>query len=126
MGEIHVCPPVILTVVVVDDYKALNELLVEWLQMHGYEAIGLERVYGIDDIRDHKPSLVILDYQLPFMTGSHILNAMRQDEELARVPVILLTGDSHLISEYALGQAQLMLKKPFGLNKLLRGVTELT
>lgn len=47
---------------------------------------------GLTRARDLRPDLVLLDVELPDMDGYEVIEAMREDPELAETPVIFLTG----------------------------------
>ncbi|MCC5880319.1 MAG: response regulator [Idiomarina sp.] len=42
--------------------------------------------------REHQPELLILDYDMPDMTGADVCRALRQDAEFEDTPIIALTG----------------------------------
>ncbi len=81
------------------------------VQMH---VVG-DGAAGLQSARDHTPDLILLDYDLPERSGLEILNELRFDPVLSRVPVIMVTGsDSHAIlaSCFSAG-AQDYIRKPF-------------
>jgi len=70
---------------------------------------------GLASARECTPDLILLDYDLPDRSGLEILNELRVDPVLSRVPVIMVTGsDSHTIlaSCFSAG-AQDYIRKPF-------------
>lgn len=88
-----VLSPLPAAVVVVEDEKAISDLVRFHLEQQGYEAIvASEGRRAIELITSRIPSLVILDLMLPDMDGLDILKILRQDERTARLPVILLTA----------------------------------
>ncbi len=75
-----------------DNEKNLN-LVRDILQVKGYETV--EAMTGEDGIRiaaERKPDLVLMDIQLPGMSGIDALRALRADETTARIPVIAVTA----------------------------------
>ncbi len=46
----------------------------------------------LDQARDHKPDIVLLDLSLPGMDGFAVLSAIREDEELRSIPVVAVTA----------------------------------
>ena len=80
-------------VLVVEDEKAISDLIAFHLEQSGFEPITAgdgRRALGLT--ADRLPSLVILDLMLPDMDGLDILKHFRQQERSARLPVILLTA----------------------------------
>jgi CheY-like chemotaxis protein len=81
-------------VLIVDDDEDIRDTIRSLLQLRGYIVdtapdgrVGLERMRTA-----HPPALVILDYMMPGMNGEEFREAQLADPELARVPVVLLTG----------------------------------
>jgi DNA-binding response OmpR family regulator len=78
------------TVLVVDDEPIVRDVVVRYLQREGYET--LEAGDGLDAqelLRNHEPSLVVLDLMLPGMDGLQLCQWIRARSEL---PVIMLTA----------------------------------
>jgi two-component system cell cycle response regulator len=68
-----------------------------------------------------KPSLIILDYNMPVMDGVTMLRRLREDEDLKKTPVIMLTADSsnEIISTVARLGVRDYITKPFNEDLLL-------
>lgn len=82
---------------------------------------------ALDAVRHRRPDLVILDVMLPKRSGYDILNDLRADDELGRVPVLMLTArgqkkDRDLAER--LGVSKFM-TKPFSNMEILAAVREL-
>lgn len=80
-------------ILIVDDDARIRSLLAEWLKESGYEPV--EASTGQEAIRIiklHPPELVLLDLVLPESTGIAITQALKSEESLYRIPVIILTG----------------------------------
>ena len=76
---------------------------------------------GLQQAREHRPNLVLLDLQLPGMTGDVVLRQLKADSGTSHIPVLLLTADATIRSRerlLALG-ADDYLPKPFDLAALL-------
>jgi chemotaxis family two-component system response regulator Rcp1 len=80
-----------------------------------------------DDIP--KPDLILLDLNLPRKTGFEVLEEVKQDQALRRIPIIVLSSssaDKDVERAYAL-RANCFIQKPSDLNELfsvVRGVEE--
>jgi DNA-binding response OmpR family regulator len=114
--------PVIL---VIDDDAELCELLAELLGEEGYavESKGDGRV-GLARAQSQAFALIVLDIMLPSMNGFEVLTRLRQGEQNAEVPVIMLTAkgeDVDRIVGLEMG-ADDYLPKPFNPRELVARV----
>lgn len=79
-------------VLVVDDSVVVRAVLVQHLSDRGYEAV--EACDGEEALRlcgDRLPDVMLLDVNLPGLSGYEVLDEMKRTPEFARVPVIILT-----------------------------------
>lgn len=66
-----------------------------------------------------KPDLILLDLNMPRMDGRQLLRIIKKDEEISRIPVIVLTtsdSDTDIVKSYDLG-ANCYITKPMGLKE---------
>lgn len=49
---------------------------------------------GLEMARKHIPDIILLDYNLPDMAGKDVIVALKQDNELQQIPVIIVSGDA--------------------------------
>lgn len=106
----------------VEDDAGIRELVVYTLQNTGMEARGFEdgeALYAA--LREKKPQLILLDIMLPGEDGISILRRLRETQETADIPVILLTAKN---TEYdkVVGLdsgADDYVAKPFGMMELV-------
>jgi CheY-like chemotaxis protein len=81
-------------VLIVDDDGALLELLTEFLELQGIEAVAAES--GEAALREiegpNPPDLVVLDIRMPGLSGNDVLRRMKENPRLARIPVAAMTG----------------------------------
>ena len=83
-------------ILVVEDHDDSRYALVRLLQRFGHdvaEADGGQQ--AIDFLRDFKPSLILLDCNMPCVDGLDVLRSVRGEERLANVPVVMFTADTH-------------------------------
>lgn len=59
------------------------------------------------------PDLIVLDYEMPDMTGYEVLSRVRQADHTRKVPVIMLTATNKNINEMVQQDLDAFLKKPF-------------
>ncbi len=82
-------------IVVIEDETGTRMLIAAVLQKDGHDVIEAENgAVGLQAIARHKPDLVMSDIEMPQMSGLDVLTAMRADEALAEIPVILLTSQA--------------------------------
>ena len=80
--------------VIEDDHLILANIL-ELLELEDLQAIGAENgLIGLDLAKKEMPSLIISDINMPGMDGIEVLQALRQDPETAKIPFIIMTGDT--------------------------------
>lgn len=81
------------TILVVDDNDSGRELLAQQLQRQDYlvvEASSGERCLEV--MRGAAPDLVLLDLIMPGLNGYEVLQTIRADDELRRIPVVVISG----------------------------------
>jgi CheY-like chemotaxis protein len=114
-------------VLIADDEPSMRLLVRATIESDQYEV--LEASDGDEAwamIKEHKPSVVLLDVQMPGRTGLEVLAMIRSDPELAPTRVIMLTAKA-LKADVEVGMtagADLYLTKPFSPLDLLTRVDE--
>ncbi|MDE3077461.1 MAG: response regulator [Chloroflexota bacterium] len=81
-------------ILIADDDQELVRLLSELLQDNGYDidtAVDSLRVY--DRAKEGRPDLILLDIMMPYLDGWDELRLFSLDEELRKIPVIVMTAD---------------------------------
>lgn len=86
-------PPATTTVLIVEDDAVFRDLLGMHLSAVGYKVLLAEdAVVGGRMLLASRPDLLLLDILLPYLGGLELLEAMRQDPNVARIPVVCLTS----------------------------------
>jgi CheY-like chemotaxis protein len=104
-----------LTIMVVDDDEDVRRLLMQLLLVEGYRLIGAASGdEAIQRALEDTPDLILMDIGMPHMDGLTTLWKMREDPELALVPVIIISAyDSYdLRGEAASAGCHAYLTKP--------------
>jgi len=84
-------------IVVIEDNAAVATIYVTVLTAAGYEVNVAENARsGMRQIRLVRPDLVLLDLNLPDAPGTAVLKAIRADEALKTLPVIVLTASTRV------------------------------
>ena len=80
-------------VVVIDDSDEIRSLMTLVLRKDGYKVLeARDGLVGLALVKLHRPDLVLSDVQMPGMNGFELVQALRQDPDIATTPVILLTA----------------------------------
>lgn len=83
---------------IVDDNEVNREILFEQTTAWGFDATtvasGQEAIIVLEDAdaANKKFDLVILDYQMPDLTGAEVVEKLRANERLASVPIVMMTS----------------------------------
>jgi signal transduction histidine kinase/DNA-binding response OmpR family regulator len=98
-------------VLVIDDDPATRELIHRIVSPEGFEVVqagsGEE---GLRVAHSQRPDMIILDVILPGMNGWSVLTTLKADDELADIPVVLLTILDDCKRAYALGATDFLVK----------------
>jgi len=115
------------TVLIVEDNELNMKLFNDLLEGHGYITIGTRNgVEAIELARKHRPDLILMDIQLPEVSGLDVTRWLKADPELKSIPVIAVTafamkGDEERIRE---GGCEAYLSKPISVAKFLETVRQ--
>ena len=109
-------PPVL----VIEDHADTRHMVEEYLQLHGFATVSAENgLDGLGKLREHRPSLILLDLSMPVMDGWRFREEQRRlTDALARIPVVVLSA-LHDCAKHAqaLGAIE-VLAKPIDLDRL--------
>lgn len=115
------------TILIVEDNDLNMKLFNDLLQAHGYQTLQTKdgrEVLGI--AREHRPDLILMDIQLPEISGLDITRMLKADEALKHIPVIAVTafamkGDEEKIRE---GGCEGYIAKPISVVTFLQTVAQ--
>jgi CheY-like chemotaxis protein len=81
---------------------------------------------GVDLAREHRPDLILLDLNLPDMTGDEVLRRLKADPEMQHIPVIMVSADAmgDRIEKLKKLGASGYLTKPYKLGEFLRVIED--
>ena len=115
------------TVLIVEDNELNMKLFHDLLDAHGYQTVqtrnGME---ALDLARTHRPDLILMDIQLPEVSGLEVTKWLKEDEELRSIPVIAVTafamkGDEERIRA---GGCEAYISKPISVAQFLATVKQ--
>ena len=113
------------TILIIEDNELNMKLFRDLLQAHGLNTVETrDGTQAIDLARQHKPDLILMDIQLPQISGLDVTRMLKKDEELKSIPVIAVTafamkGDEEKIRE---GGCEDYFSKPITITKLMESV----
>ena len=113
------------SVMIVEDNELNMKLFNDLLEANGYRTIktrnGLE---ALDLARQHRPDLILMDIQLPEVSGLEVTKWIKEDDNLHAIPVIAVTafamkGDEERIRQ---GGCEAYISKPISVSKFVETV----
>ncbi len=112
-------------ILVVDDEAHIRELLRQSLTEVGYQVI--QAVDGVDALRQARethPDLIILDLMLPGISGFDVISALRNDPDIATIPVMILSVLTDREKGFRLG-ADAYSTKPINMDEIMSTIERL-
>ncbi len=110
-------------ILIVDDEEDLRHLLDLNLRREGFETVLAASGHeAIERLRDHRPSLIVLDLMLPDLPGTEVCRRVRANPELAGVPIIMLTARGEEIDRvvgFEVGADDYFVKASFSMREFL-------
>lgn len=113
------------TVLIVEDNELNMKLFHDLLDAHGYETIQTrDGITALEMARQHKPNLILMDIQLPEVSGLEVTRWIKDEPELADIPVVAVTafamkGDEERIRQ---GGCEAYISKPITVRGFLETV----
>ncbi len=108
----RVAEPASQRILVIDDEEDLAEAVQRLLECRGYQVdVATDGDRGLALAREHRPDLIVLDYELPEMDGLEVISALREDPDTRSIPVMLSTASRIAMAD--IRKADGFLAKPF-------------
>jgi CheY-like chemotaxis protein len=90
-------------ILLVDDHEDTRRVLVQMLRSEGYQAVAAaDGPEALAFLKTTRPSLAILDFNMPGMSGLALFAEIREDGRLAGMPVIMFSSHGSGVRESAL------------------------
>jgi two-component system cell cycle response regulator DivK len=113
------------TILIVEDNELNMKLFNDLLEANGFKTVQTRN--GIEAValaRQHRPDLILMDIQLPEVSGLEVTKRLKDDPDLRAIPVVAITafamkGDEERIRE---GGCEAYLSKPISVAKFLETV----
>lgn len=113
------------TVMIVEDNELNMKLFHDLLEAHGIQTVQTNDGRKVLDLaREHKPDLILMDIQLPEVSGLDVTKWLKSDDTLKSIPVIAITafamkGDEEKIRE---GGCEDYISKPISVVQFMKVV----
>ena len=116
------------TVMIVEDNELNMKLFRDLVEAHGYRTVQTRSGLTATELaREHRPDLILMDIQLPEISGLEVTKWLKEDDELAGIPVVAVTafamkGDEERIRE---GGCEAYISKPISVSHFLDTIRRL-
>lgn len=110
------------TVMIVEDNELNMKLFKDLIEAHGYRTVQTRSgLTAVSLAREHRPDLILMDIQLPEISGLDVTKQLKADSELHRIPVIAVTafamkGDEERIRQ---GGCEAYISKPISVTRFI-------
>ena len=115
-------------ILIVDDNKDIVELVKQILAETEYRhAEVYDGEQAIQIAQNERPNLILLDIQLPKMSGYELIGRLKQDKRTHDIPILIMSAFSVDMDEVDLISDETaipMIKKPFSMNELKKAIEE--
>ncbi|WP_343526216.1 response regulator [Sphingomonas sp.] len=115
-------------VLVVEDNELNLKLFCDLLRAHGFTAEPVrDGREAVARAREVEPDLIIMDIQMPHVTGYELILELKADEELCRIPVMAVTAYAGRDDEDRIraAGADAYVSKPISLMRFMEAVNGL-
>lgn len=110
------------TVMIVEDNELNMKLFHDLLDAQGYRTVQVrDGMEALSSARNHSPDLILMDIQLPEVSGLEVTRWLKEDDELSTIPVVAVTafamkGDEARIRD---GGCEAYIAKPISVSAFL-------
>lgn len=114
-------------VLICEDNELNMKLFHDLLDAHGYETIQTsDGMDAMELAHEHRPDLILMDIQLPEVSGLEVTKWLKEDDELRSIPIIAVTafamkGDEDRIRS---GGCEAYIAKPISVTEFLATVQQ--
>lgn len=116
------------SIMIIEDDPNLATIYADALNFSGFEVEQvLKSETAIALIHANTPDMVILDLEMPVVSGVEILSAIEADDDLSSIKVLVVTANSRASDDATINaRADLVLIKPVSIHEVIGFATRLT
>lgn len=117
------------TVMIVEDNELNMKLFCDLLDAFGFQTVeSRDGLKAVDLAREHKPDLIIMDIQLPEVSGLDLTRWIKDDTSIKDIPIMAVTAfamrqDERLVREAG---CEAYMSKPIQMSAFIKEVQKLT
>jgi two-component system cell cycle response regulator DivK len=117
------------TVMIVEDNELNMKLFNDLLRANGYSTLPMRNGYeALDALKEHRPDLIIMDIQLPEVSGLDLTRWIKDDTAINKIPIMAVTAfamrqDERLVREAG---CEAYMSKPIQMMPFIDTVRKLT
>ena len=104
-------------ILIIEDDQFLSELITKKLDEEGFKVVlALDGEKGWDMVQKEKPDLILLDLLLPGIDGFEVMERMKKDQTLSKIPIIVISNygqESKIQRAMSLGAKDYLVKANF-------------
>lgn len=116
------------TILVVEDDSFLVKIYISKLTREGFEVVAAYNgEEGINKAKSQKPDLILLDLVLPKKDGFSVLEDLKKDQKLKKVPVLIMSNlgqESDIIKGKEMGAVDYLIKANASINEVVEKIKE--
>ena len=115
-------------ILVAEDDPVTRRFVVSLLEEHGYEVLVAEDgEHAVATAKSATPDLIVCDLVMPFRDGYEVLRAIRNDDQMSHIPVVILSmrdREEDIVRGFEQGADEYVVK-PFNARELVSRVRKL-
>jgi len=113
-------------VLVVDDDPVIRALLGDYVAKFGHNVeVQASGADCLQSIAQSQPDIIVLDLQMPDMSGAEVLAKLRADPKTAHLPIIMLSANENSSSVGSQEiHADRYMQKPFNMKEILGAIED--
>ncbi len=113
-------------ILVVEDHDDSRRLLEDLLMTAGFEVqTATNGAEALRYLRDQRPDAIVLDLMLPWVNGVEVLATIREQPDLARIPVLVTTATATSQNDLRAFQPIVVMRKPLALDTIVPAIENL-
>lgn len=115
-------------ILIIEDDRFIAKMYQTKLNLEGYDVDVAENgVLGVEKIKSFLPDLVLLDILMPEMDGFGVLEAVRSEEGISKVPFIIMSNlaqEDHVKKASAFGVKDYIIKSQYTPLEVVKKIEE--
>jgi DNA-binding response OmpR family regulator len=111
-------------ILIVEDDLDIQDIFRLVFENHGYEVECVDNGKAVFRPRNHWPDAIILDKQLPLMSGMDACARLKSGEQTRHIPVIMISATAGVQEAARLAGADDYLEKPFSMHMILKKIED--